>query len=158
MVNSTRVKWFDVSRSYEQISWLDPKRLSRGYKHNSQCSCQFQPDEKTHRFSWDKLWFIIPLALLATWMYHFNRTQMSQLMASIKGQLEKKYDSPTCTMVKHYILHLHHSIIENKKRRRNTSIFKSKSRRETGMPGDEKCTIVKGRKQGIKKPVRSPLI
>ncbi len=41
---------------------------------------------------------------------------MSQLMAPIKGQLEEKYDSPTCTLFEHYILRLHRSIIENKKR------------------------------------------
>lgn len=59
---------------------------------------------------------------------------MSQLMATIKGQLEEKYDYPMCTLVEHYILCLHRSIIENKKRIReldNTSIYKSKSRSET---------------------------
>lgn len=43
---------------------------------------------------------------------------MSPLMAPIKGQLEKKYDTPTCMMVEHYISALKCSIIENKKIRR----------------------------------------
>lgn len=41
---------------------------------------------------------------------------MSQLMAPIKGQLEEKYDCPTCLLIKHYILRLQRLIIENKKR------------------------------------------
>lgn len=49
---------------------------------------------------------------------------MSPLMAPIKGQLEEKYDTPTCMMVEHYIfiLALKWSIIENKKIRRRASM------------------------------------
>lgn len=46
---------------------------------------------------------------------------MTPLMAPIKGQLEEKYDTP-CMMVKHYILALKCSIIENKKIRRRPSM------------------------------------
>jgi len=41
-----------------------------------QCSCQFQPDEKAHGFSWEELWFIILLASVSTWTDHFRRRQM----------------------------------------------------------------------------------
>lgn len=83
---------------------------------------------------------------------------MSPLMAPIKGQLKEKYDTPTCMEVEHYILRLKCSIIENKKIRRSTTIYESKSWRETGTPGNEKSKIEKDRKQGIKRHVRSPLI